>query len=147
MRNRLLAMLFCVGTVVPGIAAASDGISAERVSADRATADDAAAQSVVTRILSRDPKLLILDVRSAEEFAAAHIARANNIPHDQIETRSGLLPADKNVEILVYCRSGKRSAAAITALRKLGYARVTQLAGGFIAWQAAGYAVESDPGR
>lgn len=67
----------------------------------------------------------IIDVRTAEEFAAGHIDGAINLPVDQIgeqiKTVKGLKPGST---LLVYCRSGRRSAAAVQILQQRGYQRV-----------------------
>lgn len=105
-------------------------------------ADGAAPASMVQRILDHDARLLVIDVRTAEEFAASHIVGARNIPHDQIEAQASALPARKDAEIVVYCRSGRRSALAQASLQKLGYTRVAHLEGDYIGWQAANRPVE-----
>lgn len=61
---------------------------------------------------------VVVDVRSEAEFAGGHVAGAVNIPVDQLGARLGELPADKT--ILVYCRSGARSAAAARTLKAAG---------------------------
>lgn len=99
--------------------------------------------ALVQRILGHDASLLVLDVRTAEEYAASHISGARNLPHDQIEAQASALPADRNAEIVVYCRSGRRSAMAEATLQKLGYQRVIHLDGDFIGWQAAGRPVDA----
>lgn len=67
----------------------------------------------------------IIDVRTAAEFSAGHIEGAINIPVDQIGQQAssikGLKPGST---ILVYCRSGRRSAAAAQILQQQGYKRV-----------------------
>lgn len=65
------------------------------------------------------------------------------LPFSQTEAFKGLLPRDRGMEILLYCRSGRMSAMAARVLVKLGYTRVKTLAGGMIAWQRAGYPLES----
>ena len=78
--------------------------------------------------------VLLVDVRTAEEYAAGHIANAKNIDvlkfdfKDQVE----VLPKDK--EIAVYCRSGKRSLMAANTLAKMGY-KVINLRGGWMEWE------------
>ena len=75
----------------------------------------------------------VLDVRTQAEFAEGHIAGAVLIPDTMIaEFAPGLLP-DKNQIILIYCRSGNRSARAAHALIELGYNRVYDF-GGIIDW-------------
>jgi len=61
---------------------------------------------------------ILLDVRSPGEFSGGHLTGAINIPVDALGARSGELAADR--EVVVYCRSGRRSAAAATLLREQG---------------------------
>ena len=67
---------------------------------------------------------LLVDVRTPAEYARGHIEGAMNIPYDQIEARTGELGDDKNREIVLYCRSGRRSALAKQTLEKLGFTHV-----------------------
>ncbi len=68
---------------------------------------------------------LLLDVRSPEEYAEGHIEGAVNIPVDDLPRRMAELPAGR--PIVVYCRSGMRSARAAEALRAAGRADVHDL--------------------
>ena len=61
------------------------------------------------------------------------------IPFDQTMQQLNQYPADKNAQIVVYCRSGRMSAIAAEALAKAGYTNVWDLEGGMIAWEQAGY--------
>lgn len=66
----------------------------------------------------------IVDVRTQQEFAAGHIEGAVNIPLDQIVTGiQSIRTLKKDSSILVYCRSGRRSAMARDALEQQGYLR------------------------
>ncbi|MEO0321976.1 MAG: rhodanese-like domain-containing protein [Myxococcota bacterium] len=60
----------------------------------------------------------LLDVRSAREFAAGHLAGAMNVPHTEVGGRLGEIPAGR---VVVYCKSGVRSAMAARTLRAAGY--------------------------
>lgn len=60
------------------------------------------------------------------------------IPYDQIVAQSASLPKDKNVPIVLYCKSGRMSAEALATVKKLGYTNVRHLVGGMDAWTAAG---------
>lgn len=64
----------------------------------------------------------LVDVRTAEEYTSGHIPSAANVPVDTI--RGAPPTEDKAALIIVYCRSGARSAAAKAALEELGYIRV-----------------------
>lgn len=63
---------------------------------------------------------LLLDVRSPEEFRERHLEGAVNIPVQELGTRMGELGA-KERSIVVYCRSGARSAAATSMMKGAGY--------------------------
>jgi sulfur dioxygenase len=85
---------------------------------------------------------LIIDVREPEEFALGHIENAINIPRGVLEFRTdenypGTVRSlsDKSTNIILYCRSGGRSALAAQSLSKIGYKSVFSMAGGFIAWE------------
>lgn len=67
----------------------------------------------------------IIDVRTAEEFSAGHIDGAINLPVDQIGQQiAGVKGLKMGSTVLVYCRSGRRSAAAAQILQQRGYTRV-----------------------
>ena len=72
---------------------------------------------------------VLLDVRQADEFNAGHINGAVLVPHDTIAEKIGAVVPDKNTPVYVYCRSGRRSAIAVEAMKKLGYADLTDLGG------------------
>lgn len=76
-----------------------------------------------------------IDVRSAEEFNDGHLPGAVNIVHTEISSKIAAITQDKNAEIKLYCRSGRRSGLAEAALKELGYTKV-QNAGGFEALSA-----------
>jgi rhodanese-related sulfurtransferase len=91
-----------------------------------------------------NPGVVLLDVRSASEYAEGHIAGAMLIDQGQsdfMEKAKAALPADK--KIAVYCRSGRRSANAAGRLAAEGY-QCVNLKGGIIAWKEAGKAVTTD---
>jgi rhodanese-related sulfurtransferase len=85
-------------------------------------------------LLAANRSAILLDVRTNDEFAAGHIAGAILLPYDEITatTTAKAIPA-KDRTVVVYCRSGRRSAIAATTLIKLGYAQVFDL-GGIIDW-------------
>src|SRR3972149_8621783 len=63
------------------------------------------------------------------------------IPYDELEQYADQLPADKEARIVLYCRSGRMSEIAATALVQQGYSNVYELDGGMIAWEEAGVPV------
>jgi rhodanese-related sulfurtransferase len=80
---------------------------------------------------------VILDVRTQEEYDAAHIPGAILIPYDEMENKASAVLQDKNQLILVYCRSGRRSKTAADILVGLGY-KVIELDSGYNGWVEAG---------
>ena len=91
--------------------------------------------------LVRDTNVVVLDVRTADEFAEGHIERAVNIDYkkdDFMDKAKAALPTGKTIAI--YCRSGRRSANAASMLAPEGYVLVN-LKGGIIDWQNAGMPV------
>lgn len=69
---------------------------------------------------------LLLDVRSPAEFASGHLDGARNIPVDQLAVRATEL-GDKARPVVVYCRSGARSAMAASTLKRMGWQKVADL--------------------
>ncbi len=65
-----------------------------------------------------------IDVRTSEEYASGHLEGAKNIPHEVVAQQIAEIAPDKNASIVVYCRSGRRSAIAQEALQALGYTQV-----------------------
>lgn len=76
-----------------------------------------------------------IDVRSAEEFSSGQIEGAHNIAHHVISEQINGLELNKDVEILLYCRSGRRASFAKADLEALGYSNVKNI-GGFSDAQA-----------
>jgi len=84
-------------------------------------------------ILDGDDSIILLDVRTPEEYEASHIKGAVLIPdYDLKATAPSKLP-DKDAKIIVYCRSGNRSRASALVLLGMGYRDVSDL-GGIIDW-------------
>ena len=79
--------------------------------------------------------VLFLDVRTSQEFKyESSIKNALLIPVNDLEKKITMLEAYKSKNIIVYCRSGRRSKMAIKLLKKKNF-NVTNLEGGFIAWR------------
>ncbi len=78
---------------------------------------------------------IVLDVRTQEEYDGGHIPGAVCLPVETLTDGdlSVLLP-DKQAPVVVYCRTGHRSAQAAQVLSELGYTNITDLAGGILAW-------------
>ena len=84
-------------------------------------------------IMDSTDDFVLIDVREDDEYAGGHIAGALLIPYGEIEERAENELMDKDQTILVYCRSGRRSAIAAQTLTELGYTDVRDF-GGIIDW-------------
>lgn len=84
-------------------------------------------------MMDQEDSLIIVDVRTQEEYDAGYIEGAVLIPDFDIETKAESLLPDKDATILVYCRSGRRSALAAQKLVELGYQNIYDF-GGIIDW-------------
>ncbi len=84
--------------------------------------------------LEANQNILLLDVRTPEEYAAVRIPGSRLLPLNQVESGISKIAGDKNTEIIVYCLSGGRAAAACTLLNAMGYANVSNM-GGISSWK------------
>ena len=140
-KNRLVCMMaFVLLLSACGASQSGDGTGTKGAAGGQEAGTEKAkaeavkltAEQAHERMESGDP-LVILDVRTAEEYAEAHIPGAVLLPNEEIGTeRPGELP-DLEAEILVYCRSGNRSAKAAKKLVELGYTKVYDF-GGINSW-------------
>ena len=78
-------------------------------------------------------EIIVLDVRTQKEFDAGHIKGAILVPNETIIDKQPKLLPDLDAEILVYCRSGNRSAQAAKKLIAIGYTNVVDF-GGIMDW-------------
>ncbi|MFT9497131.1 rhodanese-like domain-containing protein [Anaerosolibacter sp.] len=81
----------------------------------------------------KDKKVILLDVRTTEEYKEKHISQSVLIPLDELQGKIEKSIPNKDQEIIIYCRSGNRSKTASTMLLKMGYENVYDL-GGIIDW-------------
>ncbi|RMG55780.1 MAG: rhodanese-like domain-containing protein [Gammaproteobacteria bacterium] len=95
--------------------------------------DEVAPQQAVLLINHEEP--LLLDVREANEVAEGRIKGARHIPLGALRQRMQELEQWKDRDVIVYCRSGNRSAQASDILCKAGFQHVHNLKGGVLAWQ------------
>lgn len=87
---------------------------------------------------NRGTNLVVLDVRSPREFNAGHIAGATNVDFNSNQFPILLEKMDHRKTYLVHCAAGGRSTKSLEWFKKLGFAKVIHLDGGFNAWEEAG---------
>jgi rhodanese-related sulfurtransferase len=90
---------------------------------------------------SPPPGLIVLDIRTPEEFAEGHLEGARMIDFYEPTFLADVGEIDRDAPIFIYCRSDNRSGQAVTAMVDMGFTNVTELDGGIVAWQAAGLPV------
>jgi phage shock protein E len=104
-------------------------------------------ETLAKLVLEKSEPYILVDVRTPDEYASGHIPTAVNIPVTDIAAKPPTM--DKKALIVVYCASGRRSAAAAKTLTDLGYARVMDF-GGVSRWKGTlvkGDAPEAGSGK
>jgi phage shock protein E len=91
--------------------------------------------------IAKDENLVLIDVRTPEEHIANHISDDILIPLDTLDDILNNSAINLNDEIIVYCRSGRRSLEAQGILESLGYKNVKSMAGGINNWISSDYGV------
>jgi len=91
---------------------------------------------VVSTMLQKESKLMVLDVRTAEEFSEGHIKGALNIDIRKDDAFSKIDKLDHKVKYIVYCRTNHRSGMAVDHMMKSGFKTVYQMMDGFPGWAA-----------
>lgn len=114
---------------VAGAAAEISGISTISVDAAAAITDNP------------PDDLVVLDVRTPEEFAEGHLEGAVLVDFYAADFAEQLAALDTDVPYLVYCRSGNRSGQALGVMEQLGFTSAVDVDGGIVAWTGAGLPV------
>lgn len=112
------------------------------------SSDDGAAEAGGIRLVSAeegesirtDPPegLVVLDVRTPEEFAEGHLEGAVMLDFYEEDFADQLAELDPDAPYLLYCRSGNRSGQTVELMRELGFTNVADVDGGILAWDEAG---------
>ena len=123
---RIVATLFLLGALVTSQCYAAEP---KNISSTQAKA-----------LLAKDKKVMILDVRTPEEFQQARLHGAKLIPISELERRVQEVPRDR--PIFVYCSVGARSASAAGFLASQGYKEIYQMSDGLVGWYKNGYPIE-----
>lgn len=138
---KYLFLLLTALIVFTGCQSASTKITGSGVSdvtAEIKEVSPAEAQKAVSKAYSQ-----FIDVRTVEEYADGHAARAENIPLDTLTASFDRL--EKNEPVYIICQTGNRSKQAANILRDAGFKNLVNVSGGTAAWQAAGLPMETKP--
>lgn len=123
----LLAGLVALGGCRPQTTADKDTPAPAAAIYQTISAEDA------KKALDTDPTIILLDVRTPQEYQDGHIPKALLLPDYQLNEEAAKLLPDKDRKIFVYCRSGRRSKLAAQQMIEMGYRNVYDL-GGIINW-------------
>ncbi len=93
-------------------------------------------------MIDQNQDLVLLDVRSPEEYARNRIQKSVNLPYETITRDIGELVPDKKTKIVVYCLSGSRSVVAAQSLIEAGYLNIFNMENGLLGWRAIGFPLE-----
>ena len=103
---------------------------------------DLVAPSAAADVISDAPAgLVVLDIRTPEEFNAGALPDAVNVDFYEADFRDQLADLDKDVPYVMYCNSGNRSATAADMMEQLGFTEVYEIDGGIQAWAQGGGAL------
>ncbi|MCB2176982.1 MAG: rhodanese-like domain-containing protein [Actinomycetales bacterium] len=138
LRSRL-ARAAAVAALGVALASGVAGCSGSTGSSAHATTQSLDAQAFAAR--ASEPGVVILDVRTPEEFATGHLPGAINIDVESGSFTDQVASLDKTATYAVYCRSGNRSAVAMDQMAGEGFTDLADLAGGITAWSQAGGAI------
>jgi len=92
--------------------------------------------------LAQKGQAILIDVREDHEWASGHARGAVHLGRGIIERDIHKFAKQKDLDLMLYCGGGYRSALAADNLQKMGYTRVPSVAGGWKAWLAAGLPTE-----
>ena len=90
----------------------------------------------VNSMLQKDKKLIVLDVRTHEEFKEGHIKGAINIDIKQLGAFAKIDKLDRKPKYILHCRTNHRSTTALDHMLQSGFNNVYQMMDGFIGWTA-----------
>ena len=92
--------------------------------APAASAESVSQADLLARLERKDPDLVVLDVRTPAEFAAGHVPGARNISHELLASRLAELAPLRDKQVVLYCRSGRRTLLAADVLHAAGFTRL-----------------------
>jgi len=96
----------------------------------------------IKEVLKKNKSIVVLDVRTAEEFAMGHLKGAQNIDVRQSDAYSKLDKLNPKTIYLVYCRTNHRSGMAVDYMMQKGFKTVYQMMDGFPGWTANNFPFE-----
>lgn len=93
-------------------------------------------------MLKKDADIVILDIRTPQEFAEGHLKKAKNIDYRAASFEAEIGKLDRSKTYLVHCASGGRSTSSLPVFQKLKFGHIIHLDGGYRGWTKEGLPVE-----
>ncbi len=143
LRRKVILVELLLIIVILSLAACGGGAASAPVAVADETAPLDLAEEVdvhtVASVKDRDD-VFLLDVREPWEYEEAHIPGVTLLPMGEVAANLDQIPTEK--QVIVTCRSGNRSGQVARFLRENGFGNISNMSGGILEWQAAGYPVE-----
>lgn len=92
--------------------------------------------------IANTPDIVILDIRTPDEYRAGHIKDSKNIDFYGPDFQQIIDALDKSAPYFIYCRSGRRSGVTIKYMEKTGFKKILHLEKGVNSWKGAGLPLE-----
>ena len=132
LNRKLTGLALVVLLLVAACSSGSDTATVELVSPAEAA-----------QVIDDDPAgLVVLDIRTPEEFNEARLANAINVDYYDADFAEQLDGLDKNDPYVMYCRTGNRSSDAVKTMKDLGFVEVYEIDGGIVNWYDSGFPIE-----
>jgi rhodanese-related sulfurtransferase len=132
-----LAVAVCLLSLTPLDANADDKASGGKTETKVEHVDAEGAAKLIA-----EKKVVVIDIRTPEEYKEGHIAGAKLINFRSNAFEPTLEKLDKDQTYLVHCAAGTRSTRSLSTFKRLEFKSIVHLDGGFTAWQKAGKPVE-----
>lgn len=137
-----LSLVLCVGVIISSASLADDKKASGKPASAPSSAAAASVKDVTPQeaenILKSQKDVVVLDVRTPEEFESGHIAGAVNLDAQSDDFAEKLGRLDKNKTYLLHCAAGGRSSSALKKMRGLNFKSIYHMPGGTSAWEEAG---------
>lgn len=97
------------------------------------------------QLLMQQEGVQLIDLRTPKEFQSGFIENAQNIDFLSPTFEQELLKLDKNKPLILYCRSGRRSAKSYKKWFQAGFTEIYDLEGGIVKWRNGGFLIKNTP--
>lgn len=118
---------------------ASCGQQQKKNAADEVEADETIVRISAQELNNIDKDILLIDVRTPEEYASGHLENAINIDFKGSDFKNRIAELNKDEDVYVYCKMGGRSGNTAKMMESMGFEKVYDLKGGILQWNKEGF--------